>query len=81
MKLKDILRPEQLAERLDVEVETVLGWREIGMPWVTIGKKIYVLESSFMKWVKSREKGTNAQDAPEQEFFGKSMVEVSPPKN
>ena len=75
MKLKDAIKAGDLAEQLGVTKETVLGWRELGMPWVQIGKEVYVIEASFMKWVKSRETTSNAQDAPEQDFFGRPISE------
>ena len=81
MKFKDALRPAQVAEQLGVSEETVLGWRELGMPWVQIGKRIFILESSFMRWVKSREIQGNDQDAPEQDFFGKPISEHRPREN
>jgi len=81
MKLKDALRPAEVAEKLGLTEDTILGWREMGMPWVKIGKQVFILESSFMKWIQSRETRTNAQDAPGQEFFGRSIGEVIPPKS
>lgn len=75
MKLKDAIKAGDLAEKLGVIKETVLGWRELGMPWVQIGKEIYVIEASFMKWIKSREITNNAQDALEQDLFGRPISE------
>lgn len=81
MKFKDALTPDQVAEELGVTKETVLGWRELGMPWVQLGKKIYILESSFMKWVLKHEIRQNVQDDPEQDFFGKPISEHKPREN
>ncbi len=81
MKFKNAFTPEEVAEQLGVTKETVLGWRELGMPWVQLGKKIYILESSFMKWVMKHEVHGNAQDAPEQDFFGKPISEHRPREN
>ena len=47
MKLKDILTPEKVAEKFEVTVETVLDWRKLGMPWVKIGKSIYIFEVAY----------------------------------
>lgn len=81
MKLKGILRPSEVAEMFEVSEETVLEWREIGMPWIKLGKMILISESGFLRWLKSIEKAKKLQDAPRQEFFGKSIGEVIPPKN
>jgi len=78
MKLKQV---EEIAKKLDVSVETVLGWRDLGMPWVKIGKMVFILEDSFHRWAKQLEKAKNVQDAPEQDFFGRPIGEAVPPKS
>lgn len=78
MKLK---RVEDMAKKLGISEDTFLGWRSLGMPWIKIGKSIFVLEDSFLHWVKDRETRQNVQDAPEQDFFGQPISEVRPPKN
>lgn len=78
MKLK---RAEDMAKKLGIEKETLLSWRELGMPWVKIGKSIFILEDSFLNWARDHEIRQNAQDAPGQEFFGKSIGEIIPQKN
>ena len=78
MKLK---RAEDMAKKLGITEDTFLGWRNLGMPWVKIGRSIYVLEDSFIQWARDHEIKPNAQDAPGQEFFGRPMEEVRPPKN
>ncbi len=52
MKLK---RAEDLAKRLGIEKETLLSWRDLGMPWVKIGKSVFIFEDSFTEWAKGRE--------------------------
>ena len=88
MKLK---RSEDMAKKLGISEETFLGWRSLGMPWVKIGKSIYILEDSFIQWAKDHEikspasplaqQGGNAQDVPGQDFFGRPIGEVRPSKN
>jgi len=78
MKLKKV---EDVAKKLGVTERTLLEWRAYGMPWVKIGKSVYILEDSFLKWAKEHEIKDNAQDAPEQDFFGQPIGEVIPPKN
>jgi hypothetical protein len=78
MKLK---RAEDLAKKLGIEKDALLGWREMGMPWVRIGKLIYIFEDSFIEWARGLEIKQNAQNAPGQDFFGKPIGEVTPPKN
>ena len=69
MKLKDILTPEKVAEKFEVTVETVLDWRKLGMPWVKIGKSIYIFEDSLLRWAKAHEIDPNAQNAPKTGLF------------
>jgi len=72
MKLK---RAEEMAKKLGIEKETLLEWRSMGMPWVKIGKLIYVFEDSFNKWARDHEISNQIpQDAPEQDFFGKPIA-------
>ncbi len=78
MKLK---RAEDLAKKLGIAEQTLLDWRRLGMPWVKIGKSVFIFEDSFLAWVREHEIKQNAQDAPGQDFFGKSIDEVTPPKN
>ena len=81
MKLNDILKPETIAEKFGVNEETVLSWRDLGMPWIRLGKMILISETSFLRWLKGLEKTKNAQDAPGQDFFGRPIGEVAPSKN
>jgi hypothetical protein len=81
MKLRGILKPEEVAEMFDVNVETVLGWRDIGMPWIKLGKMILISEAGLLRWLKGLEKAQNAQDAPGQDFFGRPISEARPPKS
>lgn len=78
MKLK---KAENVAKKLGISTDTFLAWREDGMPWVKIGKSIYILEDSFIAWARSLEIRQKLQDAPGQEFFGRSMGQVITPKN
>lgn len=61
MKLK---RAEEMAKKLGVSDQTFLDWRTFGMPWVKIGKSVFILEDSFLRWAKAHEISQNAQDAP-----------------
>jgi hypothetical protein len=78
MKLK---KAEDIAKKLGVTERTILEWRDYGMPYVKIGKAIYVFEDSFLHWAKDHEISQNAQDAPEQDFFGQPIGKLTPPKN
>lgn len=51
------------------------------MPYVKIGKSVFIFEDSFFKWAREYEIRQNAQDAPGQDFFGKPIGEVIPPKS
>ncbi len=77
MKLR---RVEDMAKKLGITEETLLEWRNLGLPWTKIGKTIFIFEDSFYRWARGFEKNQNAQDAPGQEFFGKPIGEVIPLK-
>jgi len=81
MKLKGIMKASEIAEMFEVNEETVLGWRDIGMPWIKLGRMILISETGFLRWLKRLEKSKNAQDAPEQDFFGQPIGKAIPPKN
>lgn len=55
MNIKDILTLKQIAKILNVTEQTVSSWRKMGMPYVKIGKLVYVIQDSFVKWVKNQE--------------------------
>ncbi|MFZ2053613.1 MAG: hypothetical protein WAU81_05395 [Candidatus Aminicenantales bacterium] len=78
MKLK---RAEDMARKLGITEDTLLEWRKLGMPWVKIGKTVLIFEDSFYEWARGYENKQNAQDAPGQDFFGKPIGEVRPPKS
>ena len=52
MKLK---RAEEVAKKLGIATETFLGWRDLGMPYVKIGKSLFILEDSFLRWARDHE--------------------------
>ncbi len=81
MKLKGILKPDEVAEIFDVTVDTVLGWRDEGMPSIKLGKMVLISEAGLLKWLRGLEKTQNAQNAPGQEFFGQPISNVTPPKS
>lgn len=60
MKLK---QASEMAKKLGISEETFLSWRGLGMPWVKIGKSVFILEDSLLKWAKDHEKRQNAEDA------------------
>ena len=62
MKLK---RAEDMAKQLGITTDTLLDWRRFGMPWIRIGKTVFISEDSFLKWAKDHEIIQNAQDALE----------------
>ena len=81
MKLKGMLWPEEVAEIFGVNIETVLGWRKTGMPSIKLGNMVIISEAGLLKWLRGLEKTQNAQNAPGQDFFGKPIGEVRPPKS
>jgi hypothetical protein len=81
MKLKGILRPDEIAEMFGVRVETVLGWRDLGMPSIKLGKMVLISEAGLLKWLRGLEKAQNAQNASGDDFFGRPISELTPPKS
>jgi hypothetical protein len=79
--VKGIFKPEDLAKKLGIAEQTLLDWRDIGMPYVKIGKLVFILEESFLRWLKSREKTGNAQDALQGDFFDRRVSNHAPEKN
>ncbi len=63
--MKDILTPTELAKKMGVKEETILAWRDLGMPSVKVGKFVFILGKSFLSWMKGLENSKNAQDASE----------------
>ena len=46
MKLK---RAEDMAKKLGITTDTLLDWRRFGMPWVKIGKSVFIMmEDPFL---------------------------------
>jgi excisionase family DNA binding protein len=56
MRIKDLLTPKQLAEKMKVTEPTVSSWIELGLPTVKLGKFRLIFEDSFLKWLKGLEK-------------------------
>jgi len=55
MNLKDLITPKELARKLGVTEQIISQWRKDGMPSVKIGKSIFIIQASFMTWIKQFE--------------------------
>lgn len=67
MNIKDVLTQKDLAKKLNITEQTISQWRTKGMPYVKIGKLVFILQNSFLKWMKKIEtidKEKKLQDAP-----------------
>ena len=64
----DLLKFEQLAKRLDVSVDTIQQWKKEGMPYIKIGKFVFISWNSFHRWARGYETGGNRQDVPGQDL-------------
>lgn len=67
MNIKDVLTQKDLAKKLNITEQTISQWRAKGMPYVKIGKLVFILQNSFLKWMKKIEttdKEKKLQDAP-----------------
>jgi len=51
--IKDLWKPEVLAEKLGIGERELLSWRKDGMPYIQIGKFIYIPEGKFLMWMES----------------------------
>jgi phage terminase Nu1 subunit (DNA packaging protein) len=56
IRLDEFIPAEKLAKAFGVSTQTVLRWREQGLPYVPVGQKIYFRASSVAVWLASREK-------------------------
>lgn len=63
MNLKDLITPKELAKKLGVTERIIFEWRKEGMPTVKIGKTVFIIQASFLRWIEKLEKDQNAQDA------------------
>ena len=70
-KISDIVTLEKLAEEMDVGVETIQKWREMGMPTIKIDKFIRAYRPAVAEWlVKTSDK--SAVDDRQTSLFGKN---------
>ncbi len=69
MKMREIWKQKDLAEKLGVSEEKLIEWRKLGMPFVKLGQEVFIIESSFIAWVQGQEKGKNGKtpDSPQDE--------------
>jgi hypothetical protein len=51
--IKDLWKPEALADKLGIGERELLSWRKDGMPYIQVGKFIYIPEGRFLKWMES----------------------------
>jgi hypothetical protein len=65
----DLLKFEQLAKRLGVSVDTVQKWKRKGMPYIELGRFVFVSWNSFHRWARGLEKTRIRQDAPGRDFL------------
>ena len=56
MKLKDLIPQEKLAEILDIDTRVLAKWREEGLTYHRIGKKVYFIESELMEFIREHVK-------------------------
>lgn len=68
MNFKDLITPKELARKLGVTEQIIFQWRKEGMPSVKIGKSVFIIQASFLRWIEKLEKDQNAQDAPGDEI-------------
>lgn len=63
MILEGYLKPQQLAQQLDISVRTLYRWnvRRIGPPRVVIARQIFYRHASVMTWLASREQRRKAR--------------------
>jgi excisionase family DNA binding protein len=48
---------EQVTEKLNIHQKTLYNWRKNeGLPYIKVGKTIYIKEESLNKWMTEREK-------------------------
>jgi len=53
-ELKDLLSAKELAEVLGVSTDTVLGWRDKGLPFYRIGKRVWFEQHEVVEFIMTR---------------------------
>jgi excisionase family DNA binding protein len=56
-ELKDFLSAKELAEVLEVTIDTVLDWREKGLPFYRIGKRVWFEQHEVAAFMMTHLKG------------------------
>ena len=52
-ELKDFLSAKELAEALGVSIDTVLRWRDRGLPFYRVGKRVWFDQYEVVEFIKS----------------------------
>lgn len=56
-ELRDFLSAKELAEVLGVSIDTVLGWRDEGLPFYRIGKRVWFEQHEVADFILTQLKG------------------------
>lgn len=56
-ELRDFLSGKELAEVLGVSIDTVLAWRDEGLPFYRIGKRVWFEQHEVADFILTRLKG------------------------
>jgi len=56
-ELKDFLSAKELAEVFEISIDTVLGWRDRGLPFYRIGKRVWFEQHEVAEFIMTRLRG------------------------
>jgi phage terminase Nu1 subunit (DNA packaging protein) len=51
LKLEQLISEKELAKALGVSRNSLRGYRQKGLPWVSMGGRPFYHEPTFMKWI------------------------------
>ncbi len=56
LRIERLIREGQLVKALGTSSSTLSKWRSEGLPWVSIGGKVFYHETDFMEWLLKHKK-------------------------
>ena len=71
--IKDLWKPEVLADKLGISRDTIDRWMKEGMPYIPVGKFVFISESAFMIWIESHMVNPPDEGGSKGPLFGKKV--------
>jgi len=66
LRIERLIRESQLAKALGTSAQTLSKLRSEGLPWMSIGGKVFYHETEFMEWLlKNKKRRTDREEEKE----------------